>query len=56
MENVFFTSDPITLALIALITVILIALGRKLEITAFPIINVMNYLCKEQPLESLAFV
>lgn len=41
MENAFFTSEPIMLLLITLITVALIILGRKLEMPQLPIIVVV---------------
>lgn len=37
MENVFFTSEPITILWLTLITVALIVLGRKLEVPQLPV-------------------
>lgn len=41
METVFFTSEPIILLILTLITVALIILGRKLELPQLPIIIVV---------------
>ena len=41
MENVFFTSNPIILLILVVLTTILIALGRKLEMPQLPIISVV---------------
>lgn len=41
MENVFFTSDPIMILMLTIISVSLIIIGRKLEIPQLPIIVVL---------------
>lgn len=37
MENVFFTSEPIILLFLTIVTISLIILGRKLEIPQLPV-------------------
>lgn len=41
MENVFFTSEPMILLLLTVITVALIVLGRKLELPQLPVVVVV---------------
>lgn len=41
MENVFFTSEPVILLMITIITVSFIILGRKLELPQLPLIVVV---------------
>lgn len=41
MENVFFTSEPIMVLMITIITVSLITLGRKLELPGLPVVVVL---------------
>jgi predicted membrane protein len=41
MENVFFTSEPIIILILTIITVSLIVVGRKMELPQLPIIVVI---------------
>ena len=41
MENVFFTSEPIIVLMLTLITVSLIILGRMLELPGLPVVPVI---------------
>lgn len=41
MENMFFTSEPIMILMLTIITVALIILGRKLELPQLPVIVVV---------------
>jgi len=41
MENVFFTSEPIMIIMLTIITTALIIVGRKLELPQLPIIVVV---------------
>ncbi len=41
MENIFFTSEPIMILMLTIVTVALIILGRKLELPQLPVVVVL---------------